>query len=209
MHKPLIKICGVKQVGVAEQAVQLGAHFIGLIFHPKSRRYVTVQHAALIAAATKYSGGIPVAVFVNHSAKEMQEICDVTQISCVQLHGDMAKQQHHLLPAHFNRIYALAVETEKPLNFNYDKGFQHCQSDRDYLLFDSVNPGTGSLFDWNSIQYPENFRMGLAGGLNSENVAEAILQVSPWIVDVSSGVENASGEKDIQCIEKFIRSVGD
>ncbi len=206
MFKLRVKICGIRTAEIAQQAAQAGADFMGLVFHPDSKRYVTLEQAKIIAAAVKAKGAIPVAVFVNHSAAEMHEICEKTAITWIQLHGSDAKQQHHLLPAHYQRIYVQSVTAKGEIPFDNESGLIHCNPARDFLLFDTAQPGSGKKFDWQLFNYQGKFRWFLAGGLTPDNVVAALKQLKPAGVDVSSGVENAAGEKDITLVRKFINS---
>ncbi len=197
MNNPLIKICGVRTPELAYAAGIAGANFIGVVFHPQSRRYVNLNMARLIAHAAKDAGAIPVAVFVEHTALEMQMICDTTGIEVVQLHGCVSRQQQHKLPVSYQRIYVDDIDSQCP---SCEVG----DPERDYLLFDNPDPGKGIPFDWDQFHYAGPYRLGLAGGLTSKNVAIAIKKFHPALVDVSSGVENLSGEKDIALIKQFI-----
>ncbi len=193
-----IKICGLVKSDVAYKAAILGANFIGIVFHAPSKRVVNLQQAKEIATATKLGGAEPVAVFTTHSAVEMQDICTYTQITTVQLQGDASKNQYSLLPENYSRIYALTIFEKEPPGLNLQK---------DYLLFDNLQPGSGLTFDWEKFVYSGQMNYGLAGGLSAENVSAAIKKIKPSLVDVSSGVENSLGKKDLVLIEKFIRSV--
>ena len=99
-----IKICGLRSVPMAEEAVRAGGHFIGIVCHPASKRYVDSNTARDIAQAVLARGGIPVAVFVDHSAPEMLAFCQFTGINVVQLQGANARHDHPLLPKYYQRI---------------------------------------------------------------------------------------------------------
>lgn len=206
MDKPLIKICGLRSTDVAEQSVRAGAHWIGIVCHPGSKRFADLGQVKRIAAATKASGGIPVAVFVEHTVQQMMELCKTTGIQVVQLHGDIAREQHKLLPSYYRRIYVCPV-ANSGIRARDRIGLASCDSDRDYVLFDHIQAGSGQAFPWQALQYTGPLRTGIAGGLNSNNVVDAIKQFSPAFVDTSSGVERISGEKDLDLIRKFIHCV--
>jgi len=193
----LIKICGLRDVELATQTAQAGAHFIGLVFHPVSKRFVTLDKAKAIALATKQAGAIPVAVFVDHSALQMQEICEATDITTVQLHGNMARSQHLGLPKKYTRIYVQTSDMQQDV-YEGDPA-------RDFLLFDHRQAGSGQTFDWENFSYAGKFRWFLAGGLTPDNVSMAAQQLQPMGVDVSSGVENETGEKQLHKIKTFIQ----
>ncbi len=195
-----IKICGIKTVAIAEAAAQAGAHFIGLVFVQSSRRLVDVTMARMIAQRVKQLGAEPVAVFTEASADEMQAICQETGIRVVQLHGDVARAQHSLLPNAWQRIYVYTVNNVIPARTT-----SLLDPKRDFLLFDSPQPGSGKTFPW--VRHPlmdAGIPWFLSGGLNVTNVQQGIIQLSPNGVDVSSGVEDETGEKSISLIQEFI-----
>lgn len=201
-----IKICGFRSVRMAEEAVRAGAHFIGIVCHPASKRYVDRHTAREIAQAVLAIGGIPVAVFVDHSASEMLTFCQYTGIEVIQLHGANARREHPLLPKHYQRIYACSID-EASIILEDLIGLTTCDPQRDYVLFDAKQAGSGQPFAWEKLDYTGPFRMGIAGGVSAANVAEAIAYFHPALVDVSSKVERTPGEKDRELIKAFCRSV--
>lgn len=209
MSNLFIKICGIKDLHIAEETAKLGADFIGLVFYPNSKRHVDIKLAKQLSDVIKQNGAIPVAVFVDQSAAEMQEICLTANIETVQLHGDMARQQHYLLPENYTRIYVISLNPRRHRYARNDakvgNGLIHCNPERDFLLFDHIDAGKGKSFNWTTFVAPKKFRWFLAGGLNPDNISSAIQQLKPTGVDVSSGVENQSGQKDIELIEQFIK----
>lgn len=207
MNKTLIKICGITTAELAEQAAIAGANYIGIVFHPDSPRYVNVKQAKAIATAAKQHGAQPVAIFTHHTAQVMQQICDEAGINIVQLHGTIARKEHALLPSTFKRIYVHPItESGSFLTIN-DDSISNCDKSRDFLLFDSMTPGQGKMFNWKNFNYGGCFSWFLAGGLTCNNVGKAIELLHPTAVDVSSGVEKKPGEKDINLITKFIFAV--
>lgn len=184
----MIKICGVKDPDIAEFAANKGAQLIGIVFAPASSRCVTSQRGKEIAAAAKEAGAEPVAVFVNSSAEEISAICEKTGIGIVQPYGLL-----EALPEQLRQICVNAPG--KPL-----------RSGIDFLLVESESPGSGQKLDWERFvppAYPEWF---LAGGLNLENVEEALQRFDPFGIDVSSGVER-EGRKNRGLIEQLIQKV--
>jgi len=202
VKKMKIKICGIKQPEHAYAAATAGADFIGLIFVPSSHRAVTVNTARIISQAARDGGAEPVGVFTEASATDMLNICQTANINYVQLHGNYSREQQHLLPDSFSRIYVYPVSAEG--NFTLDENIKLLDKKRDYLLFDNHKAGSGKTFDWQKFSYAGDFKWFLSGGLNPNNVKEAIQLFHPTGVDVSSGVENIKGEKDLNLIKKFI-----
>ena len=202
MSDLIIKICGVRDPVIAEQAVKAGANLIGIIFHPGSPRYVDVDHAIAISDTIIKAGAKPVAVFVNQSFAEMHEICELTNIKTIQLHGTFSRSQHYLFSNDYQRIYVKAAGENQD-----DKGMKFLDCDRDMILIDHPDSGCGKSFDWKTFKYNLPFRWLLAGGLTPSTVASAIHELLPDGVDVSSGVEVSRGQKDIALIKQFILSV--
>jgi phosphoribosylanthranilate isomerase len=199
MVKTFIKICGLRCPEQAFQTAKLGANFIGVVFHPPSKRYVSTTQAKEIVEAAKKGGALTAGIFVNQNADEMAQIIDEIKVQLIQLNGDICKQQHHLLSDQYTRIFVL---TASECNIN----LPFCDKNRDFLLFDHPNAGGGQSFDWRHFNYTGCFRWGLAGGLTAHNVQQAKRLLKPHLLDVSTGVENALGEKDLNLIKQFIRS---
>lgn len=205
MNDCLIKICGIRCPIIANNAALAGADFIGIIFDAASPRYASLEEAKAVSKATKEAGAIPVAVFVNQSLEEMLHICKETHIETVQLHGQKVRAIHHLLPAHFQRIYVLSVSDNGILPI--DSSIQTLDKNRDFILIDSATPGLGKQAALHNFHYPYSLPWILAGGLNDNNVSSLIQTFKPQGVDVSSGVESSRGNKDYALIHQFIEIV--
>jgi phosphoribosylanthranilate isomerase len=199
-----IKICGITSPDLAYKAACAGAHFIGLICVPSSSRAIQPGLFQAVAEAARAGGAEPVAVFAESTAETMLRMCRTADISWVQLHGQLARAEQHLLPAALHRIYAY-------------QGVLHLEDaaipatldpKRDYLLFDGMQGGSGRKLDWSQFSYAGDFPWFLSGGLNPNNVGEAIRSLHPTAVDVSSGVEKRLGEKDYSKIVEFIQAAG-
>lgn len=206
IHSPIIKICGIRDPRIAIQTVQSGADFIGIIFHPSSKRCVSsLEKAQQIVEATREAGATPVAVFVNHTYVQMRYICEATEVTSIQLHGHVARTDHRRLAESYQRIYVQSVSSNGSLRF--DDGLRYLDPDRDLILLDHIDAGQGKTSHWLSLQRPLHVRHRwlLAGGLTPCNVVKALEMLQPDGVDVSSGVE-VNGEKDISLIQKFISS---
>lgn len=195
----IIKICGIQNPVIARKAVELGAHWIGIVFYSKSRRWVDMDTATYIAHTVFESGGIPIAVFANASVDEILTACGTTGIRMVQLHGIQSIQASESLPKEYPRIYGMPASEDLHKVPGYPE--------RDFILFDAACPGSGEKFNWTDFHYEGPYRWILAGGLTSENVALGIQSLNPFGVDVSSGVENEQGKKTIEKINAFMRSV--
>lgn len=205
MANHIIKICGIRDSKIAEQAAIAGANLIGIIFHPSSPRYVSLDQAVAISAAANKAGALPVAVFVNHTDVEMRRICEAANIHVVQLHGEIARAHHHLLPDTYQRIYVKNVSGKG--ESQTDDGLRYLDPGRDMVLIDHAKPGQGNAINRREFHYDLPFPWILAGGLSPSNVVAAINDLQPNGVDVSSGVEVSKGNKGIYLIQKFVTAV--
>lgn len=193
-----IKLCGLSRSCDIEAANQLKPDYIGFVFAPKSKRYVTYRKAAELKS--RLSPEIKaVGVFVNECPQETAKLLKNGIIDMVQLHGGEAEDDIVRLRRLTDRpiIKAFRIETA------YDIKAAN-QSTADYILLDS-GAGTGTVFDWslaNSIGRP----YFLAGGLDADNVADAVKALRPFAVDVSSGIET-DGLKDKAKMAAFIAAV--
>lgn len=203
MNRTRIKICGICSVDDAAIACNAGADAIGLVFYEKSPRNVTLESAAEIVASLPPLVSV-VGLFVNSSDEEVRQVLSRVQLDLLQFHGDEDED----FCSSFDRPYIKAIRVKSDTDLS-----NLCQlyvSARGFLL-DSYRKdtpgGTGETFDWELIPSELSFPVILAGGLNPENVAQAISAVQPWAVDVSSGVEASPGKKDQQKIEQFVHAI--
>ncbi len=198
-----IKICGITRVEDALAVASCGANAIGLVFYQKSPRHVTMQQAAQLAAA------IPpfvtrVGLFVNPSEEEVRDALRQVPLDVLQFHGEEAPE----FCAQFGRSYLKAVRVRTGVDLvQCAARYRSAQG----LLLDAyvegTHGGTGESFDWALIPHDLLLPVILSGGLHAGNVAQAIKQVRPYAVDVSSGVEAEKGIKDAAKIAAFINEV--
>ena len=188
-----VKICGLSTASAVETACQTGADYIGFVF-AESRRRVSLEQAqklvALVPPAVRKVG-----VFVSPSLSELQEAISEVNLDLVQIHGDFDEE----LLTHIGRPVIRAYQVKGAL--------KDISQQADYLLFDAPLAGSGQTFDWESFDKNQIHQpFFIAGGLNVENVREAIQHFAPYAVDVSSGVET-DGQKDLEKIKEFIERV--
>ncbi len=195
-----IKICGFTNADNAREASLLGIDAIGLVFYDQSPRHVDVESARQIVNA------LPpfinrVGLFVNADSSFIDEVLCEVPLDTLQFHGDesVIECTQYAMPF----IKALRVNQETNIAKMADDYHQASG-----LLLDAFNKdaygGTGETFDWSLAKVDINLPIILAGGLNPNTVADAINQVNPYAVDVSSGVESQPGMKDIDKIKQFI-----
>ena len=203
MAKVKVKICGIRSLEEAEAAVNAGADALGFNFWPQSPRYVTPRAAKAII------GGLSpivsfVGVFVNDEAKRITEIATELHLNAVQLHGDESPEFCESL-ASIKTIKAIRVGLD--FDLNVIKRYAGCMVLLDSNIKGSYG-GTGQRFDWRiAIEAKQLARIILAGGLNTENVWDAVTYVRPAAIDVCSGVEAEPGRKDLDKLKKFMAVV--
>ena len=197
-----VKICGITRSEDGLAAVKYGADSIGLVFFEKSPRAVNIEDACaivkLMPAFVTITG-----LFVDPEADYVKAVVDKVSIDLLQFHGAEAQP----FCAGFGRRYIKAISMKGE---DESENIQQ-YSDAAGILLDAYHPdvhgGTGKTFDWSAIPADLPAPLILAGGLNPENVADAIQQVQPYAVDVSSGVELDKGIKDSKKIAAFMSEV--
>lgn len=198
-----IKICGITRTSDAAAAARLGVDAVGLVFHPKSPRHVSVEQAREIVA------GLPAfvtvtALFLDPGREAVQQVLDQVRVELLQFHG--------VEPAEFCRSFSRPYVKAVPMGSQADLAeYAQRHFHAAALLLDShaagQKGGTGMSFNWSAVPKVEGPPLILAGGLKPENVATAIRIVQPYGVDVSSGVESAPGIKDPDKMAAFVREV--
>jgi phosphoribosylanthranilate isomerase len=199
-----IKICGVTDPDDARNAALLGADAIGLNFYDKSPRCVDAARASRIIDVLPAVVSV-VGVFVNHPDPQgLEDLALSLGLHAVQLHGSETPD------------YCSMIQKVKVIKaFRVDSNFK-VESLRSYgngmFLLDSGSGakfgGTGKTFDWNQAYGANAFGWVIvAGGLNPDNVQEAVSRLHPFAVDVSSGVESSPGKKDYEKMRRFIETV--
>ena len=204
-----IKICGITNPEDAGMAARAGADAIGINLFPGSKRFVE------IADVCDWLREMPVtrvAVVVNASADLLARVQEAGVFDAVQFHGDETPEQCDALGRAARLPWLRAVRVgpstqpsdlvESALHYSKARG----------LLFDTLVPdygGSGKVFDWSLIPAELAHRAVLSGGLSAQNVGDAIRQLRPFAVDVSSGieVEGAKGVKDHARMAAFVRAV--
>ena len=189
----LVKICGLTRPGDAEAAIEVGADLLGFVFAPRTPRFVDPSRAIWIRDLV---GVQTVGVFRDQELDSIIAIRDLLGLDRVQLHGEEPESW----------LDALGPDTLRRVQPRGADPWQRAAmlSGRCLPLFDP-GAGDGEPFDWTTLrQRPTGLWVGIAGGLNPENVTEAVHTVRPALVDVSSGVESAPGIKDPNLVGAFI-----
>jgi phosphoribosylanthranilate isomerase len=201
-----IKICGITRGEDAAAAADAGADAVGFVFYPPSPRAVEPARAAEIVAALP-PFVTSVGLFVNATREAVLSTLAAVPLDLLQFHGDEPPEYC----GQFGRPYLKAIRVRPGADLlKYALSYAVAGRARGLLLdayVDGTHGGTGRTFDWSLIPGGLPLPVVLSGGLTSGNVAQAVRQVRPAAVDVSSGVESAPGIKDHGMITAFIQAV--
>jgi phosphoribosylanthranilate isomerase len=213
------KICGLSTSETMAAALDAGADYVGLVLFPKSPRNVDFERAEALAHQARGRAGV-VALAVNPGPALLSVIALDIRPDVVQLHGQespadvvFVRESLHEAGLQTCKIWkAIPVETARDAALALDYA-----SVVDLILFDAKAPkgaalpgGNGHVFDWSLLnEIKGRMPFMLSGGLNPDNVAEAIARTGAGGVDVSSGVESAPGIKDPEMIRRFLRAVNE
>lgn len=198
-----VKICGITRFEDGLAAVRAGADAIGLVFYPPSPRAVTPKIAAEIVARLP-PFVTTTGLFVDHSREEIETVLEQVPLDLLQFHGHETPEQ---CEGH-GRPWIKALRMHDGIDLHRER--EHYPNAAGLLLDayrKGVPGGTGEAFDWRRIPADLAGEIILAGGLNGENIEQAIETVRPYAVDVSGGVEASKGIKSPQKIESFMRGV--
>ncbi|HEY6042938.1 MAG TPA: phosphoribosylanthranilate isomerase [Anaerolineae bacterium] len=204
-----VKICGITNVADAKTAIEAGADMLGFIFYPPSPRYISFERAREIIVAghqlsctTRYVG-----VFVDESEERIRAAIMMLGLDFIQLHGrEQPETVAAFSPSAFKSLQPVDRQDAELMIEKYRAALSGtCPT----FIIDgrpeNLPGGNGRRADWMiAREIAREFPILLAGGLNEENVADAIRLVAPWGVDVSSGVERAPGLKDSRKVNEFV-----
>jgi len=194
-----VKFCGFKRVDQALQACDLGVDAIGLVFHPASARYIEPQAAAAIAKAVP-AFVMRVGVFKDAEPAFIESVLKTVPLDRLQFHGAETVETCEC----YGLAYIKAFCMQPTLDFQQ---LLSTYTTASAIMLDDTG-GSGRSFDWSQIpRQLINVPLILAGGLNSENVGQAIKTVKPYAVDVSSGIEFQKGEKSLEKMQAFMHEV--
>jgi len=191
-----VKICGITNEEDALLSVALGADAVGFIFAPSTRQ---VASGAVARITARLPGEIlTIGVFRDSLPERVIEVATAAGVKGVQLHGSETPEQIAIIRPHVHFLIK-AFAAGSPM---LDRAGEY---EADALLVDAPTPGSGQVFDWRILEgVPRTNRLILAGGLDPDNVAEAIARVQPWGVDVNSGVEASERHKDHRKLRAFL-----
>ena len=212
-HRTRIKLCGLTRVEDVRQAVAVGADAIGLVFYPPSPRHVSAEVAARLAQVLPPMVS-SVGLFVNASLAEVSEVIRHVPLSILQFHGDETPAQCRAIAEAvqrpFMRVLRVRPDTTAADLLESESAYRTASPLFSGLLLDTWSDaygGTGKVFEWSLIPAEIAHQAVLSGGLNVQNVTDAVRQVRPFAVDVSSGIESAKGIKDAALMRAFVSAV--
>lgn len=202
-YRTRIKICGITRVQDALHAAHSGADSIGLVFHPPSPRLLEIKKALEIRRAIPPFVTVT-ALFLDDSEDWIAEVVHQLRPDCLQFHGSESTEFCEGWGVPYIKSIPMG-SIEEPETYARLYG-----SAQGFLLDSNVAGrlgGSGDTFDWSNIPSSFEFPLLLAGGINASNVADAIVRVRPWGVDVSSGVEVSKGIKSADLMDHFFNEV--
>ena len=213
MPRTRIKICGLTRPDDIRAAVDAGADALGFVFYAKSPRYVTpVQAADLMAQVPPFVS--TVALFVNASVQEVQEVAVLAPFAQLQFHGDESPELCAAIASAVNRpfmrVFRVKPDTSAADLLEYEHQYRAASRLFSGLLLDTyvdAYGGAGKVFDWSLIPKELAPRVVLSGGLSVQNATDAVVSVRPYAVDISSGVEESKGIKSARKIAAFVAAV--
>ena len=199
-----VKVCGITQPADAMLAAELGAAAIGLVFWPSSPRMVDPGRAReIVLSLPPFVASV--GVFVNQSPADVMRIADLVGLSAVQLHGDEAVESYRTMPRRVIKSVPVHDASAEEMAARVPATAT--------VLLDAHDPvrrgGTGRTIDWTVAAAIARRRpVILSGGLSPENVRAALAAVSPYGIDVSSGVETTPGRKDPAKLQALFAALG-
>ena len=201
-----VKICGITRLEDALMCAKFGADALGFNFYEKSKRFIKPSEAGSILEQLddRFS---KFGVFVNSTVDEILDVVNIARINVIQLHGDESPEFVADLRSKTDTPIVKAFRVTEVFEVSFLTNYLVDAALLDSFSIDEFG-GTGKKFNWSrAVSAMEiGFPIYLAGGLDPENVAEAVRIFRPYAVDVASGVESTPGRKDPAKVEAFIRN---
>ncbi len=210
MNKLKIKICGLKNIQTIDHCINKGVNYFGLIFYKKSPRYVNIDLALKLLNHTKYKNISAVGVFVDEPISNLKDIIIKTNLNYIQLHGKEDNEYIKNLKNNFDLKIIKCLKIENKNDLKKMNEFTNA----DYYLFDyksekhELPGGNAKSFNWSLIKGEKiNKPWFISGGININNIEEIRKKLSPYGIDISSGVEEKPGIKSMNKISKLIEKL--
>ena len=196
-----LKICGIRDLNILQYACEVGVDFVGFIMANDSPRKISNDFLESLETFD-FKETSPVFVFVNPSVEEVKKIITKIENPILQFHGDEGDN----FCKQFNKSFWKTIRVKNSQSLETINDFPSADALLLETYSDDIYGGTGEMFDWNLL---ENISLQkkfiLAGGINSENIKEAV-SLSPWCIDVNSGVESSLALKDKTLIDQMIEN---
>ena len=205
----IIKICGIQNIDTLLCCENNSINFFGMIFYPKSPRNITIENANKLNSISEKLNINGVGVFVNKEINELEEIIKYVNLKYVQLHGS----EDELYIKNLKKFGVKIIKSISVSNADDLKKINNYQT-ADYFLFDykpkknELPGGNSKSFDWNILKSLKTDKPWfLSGGINLDNIQRILVDINPYGVDLSSGVEKELGIKDNRIINNFIEKL--
>ena len=206
----IVKICGLSTRETLDVALQAGADMVGFVFFPPSPRHISLEAARELGRQAK-GRAVKVALTVDADDATLAGVVEALQPDLLQLHGRETPARMSDIKQKFGLPVMKALPVETSADLAVLPGYRDVA---DRILFDARAPkdatrpgGLGAVFDWHLLENLDlQIPFMVSGGLHAGNVAEAVRVTRAGGVDVSSGVERATGIKDPEMIRAFIRA---
>ena len=205
----IIKICGIQNQDTLICCENNSINFFGMIFYPKSPRNITIENANKLNSISEKLNINGVGVFVNKEIIELEEIIKYVNLKYVQLHGS----EDELYIKNLKKFGVKIIKSISVSNEDDLKKINNYQT-ADYFLFDykpkknELPGGNSKSFDWNILKSLKTDKPWfLSGGINLDNIQQILVDINPYGVDLSSGVEKELGIKDNRIINNFIEKL--
>ena len=202
MSRTRIKICGLTRETDVDEAIDAGADALGFVLYARSARHVTLERAVVLAGRLP-PFVTPVLLFVNATPHDVRRATAALPQALLQFHGDETPEQCAAAGHPYLRAARMAPGVDL---LDFASRYSSAQA----LLLDTDVEGyggSGKVFDWSRIPPSVPLPVVLSGGLNPANVTDGVLNVRPWAVDVSSGVEVSKGLKSGPLMRRFCKAV--
>ena len=196
-----LKICGILDINILQHACEANVDFVGFIMANNSPRKISNDFLDSLENFN-FLDTVPVFVFVNPSVEEVEKVTSKIENPILQFHGDEGDN----FCKQFNKSFWKTIRVKNSQSLETINDFPSADALLLETYSDDIYGGTGEMFDWNLL---ENISLQkkfiLAGGINSENIKEAV-SLSPWCIDVNSGVESSLALKDKTLIDQMIEN---
>ena len=196
-----IKICGITDLATANFCISKKVNYLGFVFYESSPRNISIDHASLILEDIGNKTN-KVAVTKDPS-NDLLFSLEPLPFEYLQVHGDISVERLQAIKKKINKKIIMSFNINNLSDLDNVSDYEDLS---DFFLFDSKSSGSGIKFDWsllNEINYEKEYF--LSGGLNSENLKNAINNVNTHYFDISSGVENTTGVKDTSKIADIMK----